>query len=154
MEGECWEYWGGLIDSYGFTIDSRLMVQRQEYERQVATLINLHNRASSFDSVNDSIESAQKAHAQLALRIDRMLKTLSNAKQLGLSHKEQEWVDKINTMSDNVSDYSARVDKLDNQIKSHQAYQSHPKDRLQSRQTEGSLSVSQASSIKNTLNLQ
>lgn len=130
------------------------MVQRQEYERQISTLANLHNRASSFNSVDDSIESAQKAHAQLALRIDRMLKTLSNANQLGLSHKEQEWVDKINAMADNVSDYSARVDKLDKQIKSHKAHQYQPKHHLQSRRMEGSLSVSQASSIKNTLNLQ
>ncbi|ORZ20684.1 hypothetical protein BCR42DRAFT_409282 [Absidia repens] len=141
---------------------SRLAMQRQEYERQITTLSELNERVTSYQSnassdLDASIKSTREAHNQLAVRIERMLRNIASEKQLGLSNKEKEWVDKVETMETELGGYSEKMEKLDDQLKSYRKTQEQLKGKQQlltQQKKSKRVSTSQASSILHTLNIQ
>ncbi|KAI8078740.1 uncharacterized protein BX664DRAFT_389129 [Halteromyces radiatus] len=133
-------------------MNTRLATQKQEYERQIETLSDLYERASLYKSDStamNKIKSAQKKHTEISLRIDRMLCDISNAKQLGLSYKEKEWIDKVDSMDKEVKGYLQRMEKLRSQINSYQKSTKEEKKPIKSR-----LSTSQAAIVMDTLDIQ
>ncbi|CAO3591650.1 unnamed protein product [Absidia cylindrospora] len=142
---------------------SRLAMQRQEYERQITTLSELNKRVNSYQTnassdLDASIKSTREAHIQLAVRIERMLRNIASEKQLGLSNKEKEWVDKVETMETELDGYSEKMEKLGDQLKSYRKTQDQLKGKqqllTQQQQKSKRVSTSQASSILHTLNIQ
>ncbi|KAG2207189.1 hypothetical protein INT47_012242 [Mucor saturninus] len=106
-------------------IDSRLLMQQKEFEKQVTDLRDLYDRLQLARSADIKAGQEQKlkelhqTHAKLRLRIDEQLRKLMHVYQPDLSNEEKDWIAKLEKIAKQVggeSGYDARIKQLKDQL--------------------------------------
>jgi hypothetical protein len=142
-----------------FYIFCRLTAQKQEYDHQITTAIELRQRAfvlipNMHSKLAADIKSTQKIHTHISTRIDRILYNIANAQQLILSDKEKKWIEKMYSMESKINVYSQQIKNLGDQLKFLNDAEKQLKKSHVPSKPKYSLSFKEASSILNTLNIQ
>ncbi|KAI8980930.1 hypothetical protein BDB01DRAFT_724658 [Pilobolus umbonatus] len=104
-------------------VDNRLVLQQNEFKRQVKAVRDLYDRMQlqcsqeAKQKREDALKTIEGKHLQLRLRFESLLRQIMSNYQPGLTRKEEEWIDKLDELSNKVngpSGYKARIELVSN----------------------------------------
>ncbi|EIE79701.1 hypothetical protein RO3G_04406 [Rhizopus delemar RA 99-880] len=106
-------------------IKERISLQQKEFEKQVDSVKDIYERYQKYFSPEAKkiqekvLKDITSRHAKLRLRMDEQLRLVMLSCQPGLSKEENEWIEKLQTLSDKIngtSGYASRIDLLKKQL--------------------------------------
>lgn len=104
---------------------SRISLQQKEFEKQVDSVKDIYERYQKYFSPEAKkiqekvLKDITSRHAKLRLRMDEQLRLVMLSCQPGLSKEENEWIEKLQTLSDKIngtSGYASRIDLVNRNI--------------------------------------